>query len=195
MTLRLALLIALAPGAAFAHVQGDIGGGLASGLLHPILGFDHLVAMVAVGVWGSILGAPLLFALPIAFPLMMAVGAVLGVLGVPLPGVELGVAFSAVALGAAVLFRFRPPTVAAVALVGVFALFHGHAHGGELDPTQSPAAYGIGFILATGALHLAGIGLGEAAKAAPRPERVNQIVGGFVAAVGAVFALSAAAGV
>lgn len=187
-------VLASAPAAALAHAGGHGSGGFVSGLLHPVLGLDHLVAMVAVGVWGALLGMPLKLALPIAFPLMMAVGAVLGVLGVPLPLLELGVSLSAVALGAAVFFAWRPTTPVAVALVAAFAIFHGHAHGGELDPTANPVAYGAGFLIATGLLHLAGIGIGEAVLRAPRPTFGFKVAGGVVAAAGAMFAAANLAG-
>ncbi|MEM6486919.1 MAG: HupE/UreJ family protein [Pseudomonadota bacterium] len=155
-----ALAAVLGAGPAAAHSVEGVAGGLASGLLHPLLGPDHLVAMVAVGLWGAQLGRPLLIALPIAFPMMMAMGAVLGIAGVPLPAVEVGIAASALVLGLVVALAWRAPVWLAVTLVAVFALFHGHAHGTELPQAAEPLAYGIGFVAATGLLHLAGIALG-----------------------------------
>lgn len=194
MTARLtACLVAiLAPGLALAHAQEGLAGGFASGFAHPFLGLDHLVAMVAVGIWGAQLGMPLLVALPIAFPLMMAAGALLGLAAVPLPLVEYGVSLSAVALGAAVFFAARPPVWAAVAMVAVFAIFHGHAHGAEIGPAASPLAYTIGFVLATGALHLVGIGIGAVAIGRSWGERVTKVCGALIGAVGAAFAALAA---
>lgn len=185
-----AALTAVLPAAALAHATGDVGGGFVSGLTHPIFGLDHLVAMVAVGVWGAQLGMPMKLALPLAFPLMMAVGALLGMAGAPLPGLELGVSLSAVALGVAVFLNWRPSQAVAVALVAVFAAYHGHAHGGELDPSASPAAYSAGFLLMTGLLHLAGIGVGELARALREPALGFRVAGGAVAAVGALFTAS-----
>lgn len=117
---------------ALAHTGTDTVFGFKTGFLHPISGPDHLVAMVAVGLWGAQLGAPAIWILPITFPLVMAMGGVLGVIGVPVPFVETVIALSAVALGLVVALRLRPPLWAAAALVAVFAIFHGYAHGREL---------------------------------------------------------------
>lgn len=153
-----ALLLGAGPG--LAHTGGDLGG-LTSGLLHPISGLDHVVAMVAVGLWGGILGAPAIWLLPIVFPIVMALGGAAGVAGVPLPGIEVGIALSGVVLGLVVLFAARPPLWVAAVLVGVFAVFHGHAHGAELPASANPAIYAIGFVIATGLLHLTGIAIGQ----------------------------------
>lgn len=131
-----------------------------SGLLHPVLGWDHVVAMVAVGLWGAFLGAPAIWILPVVFPLVMALGGVAGLLGLPLVGVEAGIAGSAIVLGLAVAFKVRPPLWIAAVVVAVFAIFHGFAHGTELPEAANPIAYSAGFMIATGLLHMAGIGLG-----------------------------------
>src|SRR3981081_3249996 len=131
-----------------AHEQAGVAGGLASGLLHPLTGIDHLIAMVAVGIWGAQLGAPAIWVLPITFPLVMAFGGVLGVLRIPLPMPEVVIALSALVLGAAVAMRLRLPFAAAAVVVAVFAVFHGHAHGAELPSPANPLAYGVGFVLA-----------------------------------------------
>ena len=138
LTLPAAAVAVLTPQLALAHAEVAVGAGLVNGLLHPILGPDHLIAMVAVGLWGAQLRAPLIWALPIAFPLMMAVGGVLGVLGLALPSVEVGIAASALALGLLIAFAVRAPVWAAVAIVSAFALFHGHAHGTELPHAANP---------------------------------------------------------
>ena len=150
---------------AFAHSADRIGGGFASGFMHPLLGPDHVVAMLAVGLWGAFLGSPALWVLPVVFPLVMALGGVLGVLGVPLPGVEIGIALSAVALGAMVALAVRPPLWLAGLMVAMFAVFHGHAHGAELPQEANPLVYSLGFVLATGLLHLGGIGFGTLVRA------------------------------
>ncbi|MEO0622315.1 MAG: HupE/UreJ family protein [Pseudomonadota bacterium] len=155
-----ALTAVFAATSAAAHDAVGVAGGLESGFLHPILGPDHLIAMVAVGLWGAQLGRPLVFALPVAFPLVMAVGGVLGVAGVPLPAVEVGIALSGLVLGLAIAFAFRAPVWVAVLLVGTFALLHGHAHGTELPTAAEPLAYGIGFVISTGLLHVVGIAIG-----------------------------------
>ncbi len=143
-----------------AHIQKGEAAGFLSGVRHPISGLDHVVAMIAVGLWGAQLGAPAIWVLPVAFPMVMAVGGMLGLMGVPLPGIEYGIAASAILLGATVLFELRPPLVAAALLVGVFAIFHGYAHGTELPPGQSGLLYSMGFVIATGCLHAVGIGIG-----------------------------------
>ncbi len=148
------------PSTAFAHVQQGEATGFLTGLRHPISGLDHVLAMVAVGLWGAQLGAPAIWLLPVAFPMVMAMGAMLGLMGLPLPGIEYGIAASAILLGAAVMFEVRPPLAAAAILVGFFAIFHGHAHGTELPPGQSALLYSMGFVMATGCLHAVGIGIG-----------------------------------
>jgi urease accessory protein len=153
-------LLLLVTQPAFAHAQKGEAAGFVTGFLHPISGLDHVLAMVAVGLWGAQLGAPAIWVLPVAFPLVMAMGGVLGLLGVPLPGVEYGIAASAILLGAAVMFQLRPPLTVAAIMVGGFALFHGHAHGTELPPGQSALLYSLGFVIATGCLHGVGIGIG-----------------------------------
>ena len=144
------LLLATAPAAAH---TGSPGGGFLSGVGHPLFGADHVVAMVAVGLWGRS-GAPAIYTLPIVFPLVMALGGVLGILGVPLPGPELAIAASAVVLGAMVALAARPPLWVAAAIVGAFAIFHGYAHGAELPAGADAVAYSLGFVVATGLLHL-----------------------------------------
>ena len=154
----LALLAVAAP--ALAHTNRDVGAGLLSGLLHPLTGLDHLLAMVAVGIWGTQLGTPAIWLLPLTFPLVMSFGGVLGVRAVPLPAVEIGVAASAAVLGIMILLSARPLLSVAAGIVGAFAIFHGHAHGAELPAAAEPLAYGLGFVLVTGLLHAAGIGIG-----------------------------------
>ena len=154
------LLLLCLPAPALAHTGENVAAGLLSGFLHPLTGTDHLLAMVAVGIWGTQLGRPAIWLLPLTFPLVMSVGGVLGVRGVPLPAVEVGVAGSAAALGLMILLAARPPVAAAAILVGAFAIFHGHAHGTELPGAADPLAYGAGFVLVTGLLHAAGIAIG-----------------------------------
>jgi urease accessory protein len=146
--------------AASAHVQSGEAGGFVIGLQHPVSGLDHVLAMISVGLWGAQLGVPALWLLPVAFPMMMAFGGMLGLMGLPFPGVEVGIAVSAIVLGVMVLGEAKPSLWVAVVIVGFFALFHGHAHGTELPEGQSGLLYSIGFVAATGCLHGVGIGIG-----------------------------------
>jgi urease accessory protein len=155
-----AVLVLLWPLAASAHVVPELGSGFATGFFHPLTGIDHVLAMLAVGMWGAQLGAPAIWVLPVAFPLVMSVGGVVGILGLPLPGVEPGIALSVIVLGGCIATDQRPPLWLAGLLVSVFAVFHGYAHGAELPHQAAAVAYSAGFVLATGLLHLTGIGIG-----------------------------------
>lgn len=186
LALLLTALLIL-PALAFAHVgQGAIGGGFLSGMAHPVLGPDHVVAMIAVGLWGAQLGQPAIWVLPVTFPLVMAFGGLLGLLGVPVPAVEIGIAVSAIVLGAMVALAARPPLWVAGALVGLFAIFHGHAHGAELPESANAFAYSIGFVIATGLLHAVGILIGVANRW-PRGAQGLRVGGGAIAASGVYF--------
>jgi urease accessory protein len=176
----------LGPGVAFAHTRGGEAAGLVAGLSHPVSGLDHVLAMVAVGLWGAQLGAPAVWLLPVAFPMVMAVGGTLGLVGVHLPGVEIGIALSAIGLGAAVLFEAKPKLALAAALVGFFAIFQGHAHGTELPDGANGLLYSIGFVVATGLLHLAGIGIGTIHRW-PAGRAALRWAGAFVALAGMAF--------
>jgi urease accessory protein len=156
------------------------------GFTHPLFGPDHVIAMVAVGLWGAFLGAPAIWLLPVVFPLVMAFGGALGVVGVPLPGVETGIAISAVMLGAMVALAARPPLWIAAVLVGAFAIFHGHAHGAELPIGADAVAYSIGFVVATGTLHLTGIALGTLSHW-PAGRLAVRTVGGIIALIGVAY--------
>ena len=177
---------------ALAHAEHDAGlsSAFLSGVTHPLLGRDHVAAMVAVGLWGAFLGRPAIWLLPVVFPLVMAVAAAAGVLGLPLPGVEAGIAASAMVLGLLVAFAACPPLPVAAALVGVFALFHGHAHGTELPDLADPFAYAAGFVLSTGLLHAAGIALGLVVRL-PGGALAVRGGGGLISLAGAAFLFGA----
>ncbi len=160
--------------------------GFLTGFYHPISGLDHVVAMIAVGLWGAQLGAPAIWLLPVAFPMVMAFGGMLGLLGMPLPGSEIGIAASAIMLGAAVLLEARPPLPVAAAVVSFFAIFHGYAHGSELPPGQNALLFSIGFVIATGCLHAVGISIGLIHKW-PWGQRVLRLAGAAVAIAGLFF--------
>lgn len=158
--LAAALCTVLASSPAMAHTVGSSAAGFGAGFLHPITGLDHLLAMVSVGIWGSFLGGSAIWLLPIGFPLIMAIGGALGVIGVPLAGDEIVIALSVIALGSLIACAARLPIAAALAVVGVFAIAHGHAHGVELPGSADALAFTVGFVIATGLLHLAGIVIG-----------------------------------
>jgi urease accessory protein len=145
---------------AFAHSEQGVAIDFWGGFTHPIFGLDHVVAMVAVGLWGAFLGPPAIWVLPVVFPLVMALAGAYGVLGLPLHGVEIGIALSAIMLGAMVAGAVKPPLWVAAVLVGAFAVFHGYAHGVELPVGADAIAFSMGFVIATGMLHLAGIAFG-----------------------------------
>ncbi|THD63952.1 MAG: HupE/UreJ family protein [Phenylobacterium sp.] len=172
--------------AAEAHTGTGLPGGFKSGFLHPLTGFDHMLAMVSVGIWGAFLGRPLIVALPVIFPTVMAVGGALGMANVPFPPVEIGIGVSVLVMGAVIALAWRAPIWAACLIVGVFALFHGYAHGKELPSAADPIGYSVGFVLATGLLHVAGIGVGLL-NDRPNGIVVTRSIGGFVALCGVYF--------
>ena len=184
---KFALACLLWPALALAHVgQGDISGGFLAGVAHPVLGPDHVVAMVAVGIWGAQLGAPAIWVLPVTFPIVMAFGGVLGGLGIPIPGIEIGIALSAIVLGGMIAIARRPPLWVAAIVVGVFAIFHGHAHGAELPESANAISYSVGFVAATGSLHALGILVGMANRWRAGA-KVLRAGGGLIAACGFYF--------
>lgn len=184
------LIVASVASPALAHAGGALTGGFVSGFSHPLTGFDHLLAMVAVGIWGAFLGRPLVYLLPVIFPTVMAFGGVLAMLGAPAPPVELGIALSVVLLGLAITAAFRAPTWAACVVVGLFGLFHGYAHGLELPTAADPIGYSAGFVLATGMLHVIGIGLG-AVKDRRHGLTALRTSGGLIALAGGYYLVQA----
>lgn len=171
---------------ALAHIEGGQAVGFVTGLEHPWSGLDHILAMIAVGLWGAQLGNPALWVLPITFPIVMAFGAMMGLMDIPLPGIEIGIAFSAILLGTMVLGEVRPRIIIAAMLVGIFAIFHGHAHGTELPAGQSGLLYSIGFVVATGVLHGIGILMGLIHRW-PAGRLALRGAGAFIACMGCFF--------
>jgi len=169
----------LAPAIALAHTGGVETSGLMFGLAHPISGVDHVLAMVAVGMLSAHLGGRALWLVPLSFVGVMVVGGALGMTGIHVPFAEVGIGLSVVVLGLAVAFRFDLPTLAAMALVGFFALFHGYAHGAELPAGASGLAYAVGFVGATALLQGVGVGFGRLIG-----RRVVQAAGGAMAVLG-----------
>jgi len=185
-SLTLTLIFILYSCSASANGEINISSDFLSGFTHPLLGWDHVVAMVAVGLWGAFLGRPSIWGLPISFPVIMLFGGALGFYGVDLPLVETGIAASAIVLGAMITFVIRPPLWYAMIIVGIFAIYHGHAHGTELPNSANPFSYSLGFFLATGLLHLIGITLGFFIKW-PIGKIAAQILGVVIILVGISF--------
>jgi urease accessory protein len=177
------LALWLFPSTASAHQETGTVWGFTSGFVHPLSGLDHVAAMVAVGLWGAFLGAPAMWVLPVVFPLVMAFGGALGVVGVPLPGVETGIALSSVILGIMVASGARPPLWVAALIVGSFAIFHGHAHGAEMPKAANASTYAIGFVIATGLLHLSGIAFGLLVRWS-WGQKLVRLGGGAIALIG-----------
>lgn len=158
------MMLVAASDLALAHSAEGVAGGFISGFTHPLFGWDHVVAMIAVGLWGAFLRAPAIWLLPITFPLIMVLGGVMGILNIEIPAVETGIAASAVVLGLLVAFAVKLPVWVAMIIVAVFGVFHGHAHGTELPSAANPVSYAVGFVLATGLLHVFGILFGALSK-------------------------------
>lgn len=156
-----AAILAATVAPAFAHLNPEEHGSFMAGVSHPFFGADHILAMVAVGLWAAQIGGRALWAVPAAFVSMMAAGFLLALSGVDLPFVEPAILASVIGLGLLVGLAVRLPVAASAAIVAVFALFHGHAHGGELGEAGA-LAFGAGFVVATAVLHALGIGLGLA---------------------------------
>jgi urease accessory protein len=185
-------LILISPTPAAAHTGTGLPGGFLSGFGHPFAGLDHCLAMVCVGLWGAVLGRPLLYALPVIFPAVMVVGAALAMLGAPLPYGEFGIALSVLVLGGCIALQAKAPVWAASLIVALFAVFHGYAHGKELPSAADPVGYSAGFVLATGLLHVMGIGLGSL-TAQPQGRTAVRALGAVIGAGGLWFLMRAVA--
>ena len=180
------------PSIASAHTGIGDTAGFFHGFEHPVGGLDHVLAMVLVGIIAWQLRGRALYAVPATFVLLMVVGGGVGMAGMDVPFVELGIALSVVVFGLAVAFRFKAPAMAMAPLVGLFAIFHGYAHGAEMPENAAGLAYGLGFMLATVLLHAAGIGLGFVfAKTSQKDGALVRIAGGAAAVAG--FAILAGA--
>lgn len=182
--------LASMPGPTEAHSGTGVPGGFASGFLHPLTGPDHLLAMVSVGLWGAFLGRPLIYLLPVIFPTVMALGAVVAMIGLHLPPVQIGIALSVLVLGGCIALAIKAPIWAAAIIVAAFALFHGYAHGQELPSAADPVAFSAGFVLATGLLHVLGIAIGLL-NASRTGMIATRTVGGLIAASGVWFLYAA----
>ncbi len=183
-------LTLLIPSVASAHTGVGDTGGLLHGLAHPMSGLDHILAMVAVGLWAAQIGGRGLWLMPIAFMVAMAGSSIWGHFGLPLPGVEQGILASDFVLGALILVAARLPLAISMGIVGVLAVFHGYAHGAEMPATASGLTYGAGFVTSTAVLHLIGIGLGLLIeRCEPILHQRLFRIGGAAVVVGAVYVL------
>jgi len=186
ITLALAAL-ATTTAPAFAHLNPDEHGSFMAGFSHPLFGLDHILVMVAVGLWAAQIGGKALWAVPAAFVTTMAIGFGLALAGIDLPFVEPAILASVVALGLLVAMAVRLDTVMSAAIVAVFALFHGHAHGGELG-SAGALSFGVGFVIATALLHGAGIALGLGIARFSGGAIAARIIGCLTAIAGLVLA-------
>jgi urease accessory protein len=187
VVLALAISLILLPhGGAFAHITQGSAGGFGQGFAHPLTGADHFLAMFAVGIWGAQMGGRAVWALPVTFPLIMAAGGLAGMLGLPLPHVEIGIALSILALGSAIALAWRPLELVALVLIGVFAICHGYAHGVELPSAADPADYAAGFVIATGLIHVLGVAVGLG-LGKPFDGRLARTLGAVIAIGGVYF--------
>jgi urease accessory protein len=183
------LLAALSmPEMAFAHTGKGAAGGFISGFKHPLTGWDHVAAMVAVGIWGAILGRPAIWMLPVIFPLVMTVGGFMGMVGIDIPNniITLGIALSSILMGSAIIMKWRAPLIVAAIAAGFFAIFHGNIHGQNLPSAANPATYSLGFVLGSGSLHLAGITLGMLEKV-PYGSVIIRLAGAVIVGTGIAF--------
>jgi len=181
-----ALILLVIPQMAAAHITKTGSGGFTAGFEHPLSGYDHFLAMFSVGLWGAQMGGRRVWSLPVTFPMIMVIGGVVGILGVPVPGIEVGIALSIVVLGLAIGAAWKPAEWVSLAIIAVFGFYHGYAHGAELPMAADPADYAIGFVLATGFIHVVGVGVGLVLNPIWKG-RVSQALGLFVAFVGLGF--------
>jgi urease accessory protein len=169
----LLLATLMVPSLAHAHVGVSETSGFLHGMGHPLSGLDHICAMVAVGLWAAQMGGRSIWAVTLTFITVMALGGVLGMIGINIPFVEAGIVVSVLTLGVLIAASARLPLAASTIIVGLFAIFHGHAHGAEMPGTASGIAYGAGFLIATAFLHACGIGLGIAIQKLASPKIVR----------------------
>lgn len=179
-------ILAITAAPAFAHINPAEHGSLMTGFAHPFSGADHVLAMVAVGLWAAQIGGKARWIVPASFVSMMAVGFLIAMNGISLPFVEPGILASVVGLGLLMALAVKVPTVASAAVVGAFALFHGHAHGGEMG-AATPLSFAAGFVAATAILHMIGLGLGVAI--ASRHQTLSRVLGALTAIGGAALVL------
>lgn len=186
---KLLVLFLFLPSIALAHIGVGQTTGFMHGFGHPVAGADHVLAMVAVGIWAAQIGGRALWVIPCSFIGVMVFGGVLGYIGVSVPFVEEGILVSILVLGVLIAGTFKFPLIYSSFLVGIFAIFHGHAHGSEMPASISAASYAVGFALATAILHIGGIGLGTFIQKTTL-QAVSRVVGGAIALCGIYLAVA-----
>ena len=184
----MALLFAAIPGVAYAHDGTNLGlGGFLSGIVHPVLGYDHLLAMLSVGIISAQIGGRAIWTVPATFVSVMAVGGVLGLINIGLNVTELGIAVSLVILGLVIAAERKIPTLIVMIGVGFFAIFHGYAHGAEMPDTAEPFLYALGFLVGTALIHIAGVVIGDISRHYERGKVALRVGGALIAVVGLLF--------
>ncbi|MDE1464411.1 HupE/UreJ family protein [Spartinivicinus poritis] len=171
------------PNIGYSHEIG-FGGGFGSGLTHPVLGFDHLLAMLSVGILSAQIGGTAIWVIPLAFVSFMLTGGVLGIKEVPLISVELGIAFSVLILGIVLAADKKIPFIITMLFVGFFAIFHGHAHGTEMPFLAEPQLYALGFIIGTAGIHIIGVLIGLSATKIKHGLQLLRYIGASIAGIG-----------
>lgn len=186
----LAILLSLIPSVAYAH-DGTVlpFGGFLSGLVHPVLGYDHLLAMLSVGILSAQIGGRAIWTVPATFVVMMGVGGALGLIDIGLTFTELGIALSLVILGVIIAVERRLSVRVAMIGVAFFAIFHGYAHGTEMPQTAEPVAYALGFMTGTALIHIAGVVIGDISQHYERGKLLLRVGGGLISIVGMLFAI------
>ena len=175
-------IVPFLPSISYAH-EGS-GGGFVAGLTHPVLGFDHLLAMLSVGILSAQMGGQAIWKVPFTFVLVMLGGGILGINGIPIFSVELGIALSVLALGVAIALEKKLSSLLAMVFVGFFAIFHGHAHGTEMPSLSKPLFYACGFVLGTAGIHIAGVLVGIVAERLKDGSQLLRYAGAGIAGIG-----------
>jgi len=183
-----ALLLSAIPSVAYAHDGTNLPlGGFLSGMVHPVLGYDHLLAMLSVGILSAQIGGRAIWTVPATFVSVMALGGLLGLIDIGLNATELGIAISLVILGLVIAAERSISTRIAMIGVGFFAIFHGYAHGAEMPDTAQPYLYALGFLVGTALIHIAGVVIGDIARHYERGKIILRVGGGMIAFVGLLF--------
>lgn len=184
----LGILMGLFPSVVYAHDGTPVPfGGFLSGLVHPVLGYDHLLAMLSVGILSAQIGGRAIWTVPATFVCVMAIGGALGLIDIGLTSSELGIAASLVLLGLIIAAERKLPILLAMVGVGFFAIFHGYAHGTEMPTTAEPVLYALGFLTGTALIHIAGVVIGDIARHYERGKMILRFGGGFISIIGVLF--------